>query len=215
MGVFVLVNIAKIKEIARSKGITLNHMTRILNEEPGYFNKVNKGLRKISDPRIREVARMLNTTYAYLTDETNDPSPASEIVQSVKIKVFGDVAAGKPIEQIDNFDPDDASSFEEINERTARKGEYFALRIKGDSMLPDMRTGDVVICKVQDCADDGDIAIVGVADEATCKKIKKTPEGIMLMPLNSAYMPMFYSNEQIDQFNVRILGKVVEVRRKM
>ena len=210
-----MVNITKIKELAKAQGIALSHMTRVLGEDTSYFNKVHKGLRKMSDLKIKEVARMLNTSYSYLVDETDDPSPVSDIVKSVRIKVFGDVAAGTPIEQIDNFDADDANSFEEINERTANKGSYFALRIKGDSMLPEMKTGDVVICKVQDTADDGDVAIVGVADEATCKKIKKTPKGIFLMPFNVAYEPMFYSNEQIESLNMRILGKVVEVRRKM
>lgn len=215
MGVLFLLNVNKVKALAKQKGLTMTFLQSKINEEPSYFYKLEKGLRKINEHKIKVIADWLGTTYAYLTDETDDPSSPTEKFNPVKIKIFGDVAAGKPIEQIDNFDPDEASSFEEINERTARKGEYFALRIKGDSMLPDMKTGDVVICKVQDCADDGDIAIVGVADEATCKKIKKTPEGVMLMPLNSAYMPMFYSNEQIESLNIRILGKVVEVRRKM
>lgn len=215
MGVFILLNLAKVKALGKEKGLSLSFLSAKLGEDNSYLFKVGKGQRRINEHKIKIIADLLGTSYAYLTDETDDPSSPNDRVNPVKIKVFGDVAAGTPIEQIDNFDPDEASSFEEINDRTALRGEYFALRIKGDSMLPDMKTGDVVICKVQDTAEDGDIAIVGVADEATCKKIKKTPEGVMLMPLNSAYMPMFYSNEQIDQFNVRILGKVVEVRRKM
>lgn len=215
MGVFVLLNFTKVKALGKEKGLSISFLCGKLGEDNSYLYKVGKGTRKINEHQIKIIADVLGTSFAYLTDETNDPSSPNEQVHPVKIKVFGDVAAGKPIEQIDNFDPDEASSFEEINERTARRGEYFALRIKGDSMLPDMRTGDVVICKVQDYADDGDTVVVGVADEATCKVIKKTPEGILLLSCNTAYKPMFYSNDQINQFNIRILGKVVEVRRKM
>lgn len=210
-----MLNINKVKGLAKQKGLSLSFVLSKINEQPSYLFNLAKGKRKINEHKIKVLADALGTTYAYLTDETDDPSSPFERNNPVKIKVFGDVAAGTPIEQIDNFDPDEASSFEEINERTARQGEFFALRIKGDSMLPDMRTGDIVICKIQETADDGDIVVVGIADEATCKKIKKTPKGIMLMPLNSAYEPMFYTNEQIDEYNIRILGKVIEVRRKM
>ncbi len=210
-----MLNINKVRGLAKQKGLSLSFVLGKINEQPSYLFNLAKGKRKVTEHKIKILADALGTTYAYLTDETDDPSSPFERVQPVKIKVFGDVAAGTPIEQIDNFDPDEASSFEEINERTARQGEYFALRIKGESMLPDMKTGDVVICKIQETADDGDIVVVGIADEATCKKIKKTPKGILLMPLNSAYEPMFYSNDQINEYNIRILGKVIEVRRKM
>ena len=215
MGVFVLLNFTKVKALGKEKGLSMSFLASKVGEDPSYLLKVSKGQRKINEHKIKIIADLLGTSFAYLVDATDDPSSPSERINPVRIKVFGDVAAGKPIEQIDNFDPDDASSFEEINDRTALKGDYFALRIKGDSMLPDMRTGDVVICKVQDYADDGDTVVVGIADEATCKVIKKTPEGILLLSCNTAYKPMFYSNDQINQFNIRILGKVVEVRRKM
>lgn len=78
-----------------------------------------------------------------------------------------------------------------------------------------MRDGDVVIVRLQDDCNTGDIAIVIVnGDEATCKKIKKTPEGIMLIPLNQNFEPMFYSNKEIVELPVRIFGKVVELRAK-
>ncbi len=82
-------------------------------------------------------------------------------------------------------------------------------------MEPRMVNGDVVIVRLQPDACDGETAIVMVnGDEATCKKIKKTPEGIMLISTNPAYEPMFYSNKQIEELPIRILGKVVELRAK-
>ena len=97
----------------------------------------------------------------------------------------------------------------------AAKGEYIALKIKGDSMEPKISDGDVVIVRLQPDFNNGDIVIVLVnGDEATCKKIKKTPEGVMLISTNPAYEPMFYSKKQVGELPVRVLGKVVELRAK-
>lgn len=130
--------------------------------------------------------------------------------QGVRIPVYGSVAAGIPLDAIQ-----DIEDYEEITEDMARTGEYAALKIKGNSMLPRFTEGDVVIVRLQDDVDNGDIAIVMVnGDEATCKKIKKTPEGVMLISTNPDYEPMFYSNQEIADLPVRIWGKVVELRAK-
>ena len=127
-----------------------------------------------------------------------------------KIPVYGLVAAGIPIEAIT-----DIEDYEEITEELARTGEFAALKIHGDSMEPRMTEGDVVIVRIQETVESGDTAIVMInGDEATCKKIKKTPEGIMLISTNPAYEPMFYSNKQIEELPIRIFGKVVELRGK-
>ena len=82
-------------------------------------------------------------------------------------------------------------------------------------MEPKMSEGDVVIVRLQDDCNSGDIAVVLVnGGEATCKKIKKMPEGIMLISTNPNYEPMFYSNKQIEELPVRLIGKVVELRSK-
>jgi repressor LexA len=81
-------------------------------------------------------------------------------------------------------------------------------------MEPLLLAGDTVIIRVQDTIETGEIAVVLVnGEEATCKKIKKTPEGIMLISLNSDYDPMFYTNAEIESLPIRIFGKVVEMRR--
>mgnify|MGYP003300689777 CR=1 FL=1 len=131
--------------------------------------------------------------------------------QGVKIPVFGAVAAGIPISAIT-----DIEDYEEIPSDMAALGEYCALRIKGNSMEPMMLPGDTVIIKVQQDVNDGEIAVVIInGNDATCKKIKKTPEGVMLISLNPNYEPMFYSNADILELPVTVFGKVVELRRKL
>ena len=128
----------------------------------------------------------------------------------LQVPVLGDVAAGIPIEAIQ-----DIVDYEEIDQAMSSSGEFFGLRLKGDSMEPRMRDGDVVIVRKQDDVETGDVAVVMVnGDNATVKRIKKGPSGITLIPNNPVYDPMFYTNEEIETLPVRILGKVVELRAK-
>ena len=115
-----------------------------------------------------------------------------------------------PVEAIE-----DIYDYEDITPEMAEHGEFFALKVRGDSMSPRMLEGDIVIVRKQSDCDNGDIAIVLVNGyDATIKKIKKSENGIALIPLNTAYDPLFYTNEEILLKPVTIIGKVVEQRRK-
>lgn len=129
----------------------------------------------------------------------------------VKIPVLGHVVAGIPIEAIQEI-----LDYEEIDEALASTGDFFALRVVGVSMEPRIREGDVVIVRKQPDVDSGDTAIVLVnGDEATVKKVKKLPDGIMLIANNpEVYEPKFYNRQQIEELPVVVLGKVVELRAK-
>lgn len=131
--------------------------------------------------------------------------------ETVTIKVLGRVAAGIPIDAVE-----DIIGEETISKKMSESGNYFGLRINGDSMEPRMFSGDIVIVRQQNDVENGDIAIVLVnGGEATCKKIEKHSNGIMLVPLNKQYQAKFYSNDDIENLPVRILGKVVEIRVKL
>lgn len=150
----------------------------------------------------------------------DDPLPAPNHLASslqprdkgVRIPVLGRVVAGIPIEAIEEI-----IDWEEIPQKLAASGKFFALRVCGHSMEPKILEGDVVIVRQQDDVDNGDIAIVLVnGDEATVKRIKKQAEGITLIATNiSVYEPHFYSNQEIRVLPVRVIGKVVELRRKL
>lgn len=134
----------------------------------------------------------------------------SSTKKGVEIKVLGHVAAGIPINAIE-----DIIDTEEITEEMARTGEFFGLQIKGDSMLPDLHNGDIVIVRQQDDAENGDTVIATVnGNDAVCKRLRKYSDGILLLSNNSNYEPMEFSNKDIIDMPVKILGKVVELRRK-
>lgn len=129
---------------------------------------------------------------------------------ATRIPVLGSVPAGIPIEAIQ-----DIVDYEEIDSKIASKGEYFALRIKGNSMEPRICEGDVVIVKQQDDVESGDVAIVMVnGNDATIKRLIKYDDGIRLLPSNPSYEPIYYTNKEIEEKPVRVIGKVIENRQK-
>lgn len=133
------------------------------------------------------------------------------IKKGVIINILGRVAAGLPLEAIENI-----IDTEEISEEMAKTGYYFGLQIHGNSMEPRMYEGDIVIVRKQDDAESGDIVIAMInGNDAVCKRLQKYTWGIGLVSLNSSiYDPMIYSNEDIENMPVKIIGKVVELRSK-
>lgn len=130
---------------------------------------------------------------------------------SHRIPVLGRVSAGIPIEQIV-----DVEDWEDISAAMAQNGEYFALKIHGHSMEPRMCEGDVIIVRRQENVESGETAVVSInGQDATCKKIRHTTDGIMLISTNPQYEPMYYTNKQIQDLPITILGKVVEIRVKL
>lgn len=128
----------------------------------------------------------------------------------VVIPVLGRVAAGIPITAAEYV-----IDTEEISQAMAADGEYFGLQIKGDSMEPKISNGDVVIVRKQSDADDGDLVIALVnGNDAVCKRLKKYAEGIALLSTNPAYEPMYFSEKEIVEKPVEIIGKVKELRAK-
>lgn len=143
------------------------------------------------------------------------PNWKDKINKGSLIPILGTSRAGIPNLAIEEVNYDDPDEWEEIDPKLAKAGTYLALRIKGDSMQPDLNENDIVIVKSQSDANNGDIVIAKVnGDEACCKKLFKNNDGIILHSLNPAYPPMFFSQSDIQDKPVAIIGKVIELRRK-
>lgn len=158
-------------------------------------------------PRIDKIEMMANYFHITKADLVEEPT---EKKSKFMVPVLGLVRAGIPMDAVEYI-----IDYEEISEDMARQGEFFGLQIKGDSMEPRIKDGDVVIVRKQPDIESGETAIVLVnGDEATIKKVQKFNGGINLIPSNPAYDVMTFTNEQIEKLPVRILGKVVELRAK-
>ena len=93
--------------------------------------------------------------------------------------------------------------------------EYFALKVKGDSMFPVLIENDIVIIKKQDDFENGDLVVAIInGDEATIKKGKKSNNNILLQPLNTNYEPLIFTYDQIKTIPITILGIVKQLKRE-
>ena len=203
----------KIKEYRKLKRMTQKELGEKIgvkhNTVSGYENGTNEPEQDI----LFKIAAALDVSINDLFPETrSDTTNIRRRKKGVRIPVLGYVVAGIPIEAIE-----DIIDYEEIDEELARTGDFFALQVRGESMEPVLYEDDVVIVRKQPTADTGDIAIVLLnGEEATIKKIKRERDGVMLIGYNtSVYEPHFYSNEEIENLPVQILGKVIELRRKL
>lgn len=199
----------RMKERRLQLNKTLEEVGNVVGVSKATIQRYEKGaITNIPSDKIEKIAKALSTTPAFLMgwEEKNTHS------KGIRIPILGRVVAGIPLEAITDID-----GYEEITPKMASLGEYFALRIKGHSMEPQILDNDVVICKCQSDVESGDIAIILVnGDEATCKQIKKSQEGVTLIGFNPVvYPPHFYSNKEIAELPVNVIGKVVELRRSL
>lgn len=197
----------RIQEILDKNNMKQSDLAEILKVSE---STVGKWILMKSIPRmgiIQKLSDYFNIPKSYFLEEST-----TYHAKGVRIPVLGRVAAGIPIEAITDVD-----DWEEIPESMAKTGEYFALRITGNSMEPRMLDGDVVIVKRQSDVDNGDVAVVLVnGNDATVKQITKSETGLTLIGWNlAAYTPRTYNKKECRELPVSILGKVVEIRGKL
>lgn len=203
----------RLKELRRQAKMTQADLSKALNIEQSSIAKYESPNKPVTPPpdRLLQIANFFGVSVDFLLGNSNVPNPTSLSARQItRVPVLGDVAAGIPIEAIT-----DILDYEEIDASLAASGEFFGLRIKGASMEPRIRDGDVVIVRKQETAETGDTVVVLVnGDSATVKKIKYGSDGITLIPSNPAYDPMFYSAAEVERLPVRVIGRVVELRAK-
>ncbi|MBQ6358921.1 MAG: helix-turn-helix domain-containing protein [Clostridia bacterium] len=196
----------RIRALRLSKGLKQSDLAGILGIRQNTLSTWETGKYEPDNESLQNIADFFGVTVDYVIGRA-DTLPRRK---GARIPVLGQVAAGIPIEAIQ-----DILDYEEIDEELARTGEFFGLRIKGRSMEPRMLEGDVVIVRRQETAETGDTVVVSVnGDLAAVKKIKIGPAGVTLLPTNPSYDPLFFTCDEVEQLPVRIIGKVVELRAK-
>lgn len=143
------------------------------------------------------------------TRATQPPShrKRSDATEPHRIPIIGRVPAGQPLlaeEEVEGFIEAPAVEWGE---------ECFALKVKGDSMIEaGILDGDLVIVRPQPDANNGDIVVARIDDEATVKRFFRERTRIRLQPENSTLEPIYISPQEAE---VVIVGKVVGVQRRM
>lgn len=192
-----------IRELRKQKGLSQSELAVLCNVHQTAVSQWENGRTSPDNDSLRILAGVLGVSVGALIG-------GEDIGGTVLVPVLGYVRAGIPMEAVE-----DILDYEEISADMASRGEYFGLKIKGDSMFPLFQAGDTVIVRRQPDADSGEIAVVLVnGNDATVKKLIKKDTSILLVSENSAYEPMMFTKSEVESLPVTIIGKVVELRRK-
>lgn len=206
-----------LEEQRRLKKIFSNNLQRWSSirgiKQIDVMNKFNLSSSTVSDwyngkkyPRMDVVQKLAFFLDIELSDLVEEP----KLNRGNKIPIFAKIPAGIPIELIE-----DVIDYEELDPKmfTGDK-EYFGVRVSGDSMYPEYRDKDILIVqKTSDCESGQDCIVMINGNDGTFKRVKKTEEGIILQPLNPNYEIKFYSNKEIEELPIKIIGVVKEIRR--
>lgn len=131
------------------------------------------------------------------------------IHDTIRVPILGKVAAGEPMYTEGNIEGEVM-----IDPAITEGRPCFALRVKGDSMTPQILDQDIIIVREQEEVDNGNIVVATVGTSEGCvKRLKKYPNAISLVSVNPMYEPMYFPAEAVESLPVRIWGKVVEIRR--
>lgn len=130
---------------------------------------------------------------------------AIELVKDAfQIPILGSVAAGQPTLAVE-----DIEGYVNLGEIFFSDFDFFALRVKGDSMIEaGIMPDDLVMVKRQSVAQVGDIVVALIGDEATVKRLEKIANHYYLVPANPRYQPIPVNED------VTLLGKVMTSIRR-
>lgn len=171
-----------------------------------------KSLANAMDLDVDTLLKKLDDNQLIFLNEEKYKEQFNTSASTAVVLVYGTIPAGIPMECIE-----DILDTEEIPASMLKGGkQYFGLKVKGNSMFPAYLNGDTVIFeKVDDCESGQDCVVMVNGNDGTFKRVLKNKNGIILQPLNSEYEPLVFTNEQINNLPVKIIGIAKEIRRKI
>lgn len=192
----------RIKEILEEKGVKQTWLAEKLDKS---YNMVNSYVQNRRQPSIEDlfkIAEILNVGAKELLDtkiinetkivQLNSEASLSE--QTVKIPLLGNVACGTPI-----FAQENIEALIPVSKQFVKaSNNYFILRASGDSMNEaGINDGDLVLIKQQQTANNKDLVVALIDDEATIKELNKSENIIVLKPKsnNNIHQPIILTED--------------------
>lgn len=197
-----------LRDFAAKCGISHTHLDSI---EKGTDPRTGKPV-SVTIETLKKIANAMNMSVNDLLIKSGEVNleeiiydNAETIKESLKIPIYGSIKAGIPLES-----QNDIVEYMDIPKEWAKGNKkLFGLKLSGDSMYPKYQDGEIVIFEQTDDIEkykNKDCAVMINHTESTFKKILVNEQGIVLQPYNISYDIMMYSNEQIEQLPIIILG---------
>jgi len=175
---------AKIREARQARGISLRELAKEVEIHFSHLSKIENDKDSVGRETLIRIAEALGVDSSFMLGEAGH--------QSMPFRVLGNVAAGVPIEAIE-----DVESFSLAD--TFDPQDHFLLRVRGDSMINDgINDGDLAIVKQSGTAKNGETVVAIVEGEATLKRFQKRKQEIVLKPANDNMTDMIYPAESVE-----------------
>ena len=193
----------RIKALREELGLKQEELANKMSVSPSSIGMYETNKREPNNELILKLAQFFNVSTDYLLGKIDTRNN-----NIVKIPILGTVKAG-----YDWLAEENIVDYITLKENIPNVGEYYALRITGDSMLPLLAEGDLVIVHDQDDVESGQTAVILInGEEATVKKVVKTNEGIELHAMNPYYPVRKFTFEDMQKIPVKIIGGVTEAK---
>lgn len=197
-----------IKKLREKAGLSQGELAKIINVSDKTISTWENDTRI---PRMGAIQKLADYFHVQKSDLIEDKSqtdlpegafPYNPIMH--RIPILGSISAGLPLYAEQNIE---GYTYTDLNSN----GEYFALRVRGDSMnAARIYEGDILVIRKQDVVEDGDIAVVLVDDmEATVKRFYHNNGTVTLMPqsTNPIHTPQIYDTKKV---RIKIVGRVMQ-----
>lgn len=174
-----------LREARQSRGISLRQLSRRVGIHFSHLSKIENAQDPISRDSLIKIAEELGVDPELMMGEAGH--------QAIPFRVLGNIAAGEPIEAIEDVETFDLT-------KTFDPHQHFLLRVKGTSMILDgINDGDLAIVRHTNTAKNGD-TVVAVVDggEVTLKRFKKVKNTITLIPANDQLTAIDYPASRVE-----------------
>ena len=202
----------RLKEVRKNSKMNQTDLSKMLGVTQATLSGWENEKFEIDNNSLIKCSEIFNVTTDYLLGrETKLPEGAIpvDISMFVKIPVYGEVSAGPGClaeNQIIGYEcvsPDSINQYEE----------YFFLKVKGDSMEPQICNGDYALIQKQSSVDSDSLAVVIIDNEdGVIKRVNYGPDWIELVSFNPYYPPRRFEGPDVQRISV--VGLVKEIKRK-
>lgn len=196
----------RLKMLRKQNRITQSELATLLDVTQQAVSKWESGVSSPDPAALAKIAECFNTTTDNLIGHDSEIQRAFMRRDFALVPIIGLVRAG-----YGSYAYDEPLGSEPADVKNP--SEYFYLSVKGDSMAPFIRDGDLALVRKQPTLDNGDLGVVIYGDNESTLKIYKTSAGkVILEPFNKNYETLIISGDELE--NLYIFGKVVETKTK-
>lgn len=199
----------RIKKLREEKGMSQQELAEKVGfKTASAVNKIELGLRNISQSRVSAFAKALNTTTSYLIDGETYPKTLNLVSPNVTenvvtFPVIGNIAAGYEEIAVEDWSGETVEI--PISYLKGRKqSEFFVLQVHGNSMYPLYHENDKILILKQSCIEhNGDVgAIIYDGECATLKRIDIFDDMVRLSPINPEYQPKELKGADMELYHI-------------